>query len=159
MKKQVNSLKIASLSALGIQLALAISIPNNANAQSIEYWNTSQGELQLQSLGNNNYRGNFQGNTLLGSKSNTGNFLGHWINSRRNTLRCSYPVNGSFYWGAVNLKLNSNSFHGKFGICDYSPGAEWKGTIKMTASGNSGLNLSGFSHPHTARHSQQHLAC
>ena len=120
---------------------------SKAEAQSTEYWNTSEGELQLQSQGNNNYRGSFQGNTLLGTKSNTGNFLGHWINSRRNTLRCSYPINGSFYWGAVNLKFNSDSFRGKFGVCDYSPGAEWTGTIKMTASGNSGLNLSGFFTP------------
>ena len=128
-------------------LTAATLTTEKAEAQSTQYWNTSEGELQLQPQGNNNYRGSFQGNTLLGIKSNTGNFLGHWINSKRNTLRCNYPVNGSFYWGAVNLKFNSNSFRGKFGVCDYSPGAEWTGTIKMTASGDSGLNLSGFFTP------------
>lgn len=128
-------------------LAAATLTSEKAAAQSTQYWNTSEGELQLQSQGNSNYRGSFRGNILLGIKSNNGNFLGHWINSRRNTLRCRYPVNGSFYWGAVSLKFNANSFRGKFGICDYSPGAEWTGTIKMTASGNSGLNLSGFFTP------------
>jgi len=139
--------KIAHTACSLLLLTAATFIADKAEAQSTEYWNTSEGELQLQSQGNNNYIGSFQGNTLLGTKSNTGNFLGHWINSRRNTLRCSYPINGSFYWGAVNLKFNSDSFRGKFGVCDYSPGAEWTGTIKMTASGNSGLNLSGFFTP------------
>lgn len=147
MNKPANSWKLALLSTFGIHLATAISVPNTAHAQSIEYWNTSEGELQLKSEGHNNYKGSFQGNTLLGVKSTSGNFTGHWINSKRNTLRCSYPVNGSHYWGAVNLRFSSNSFNGKFGVCDYPPGAQWTGTFKMTASGNSGLNLSGFFTP------------
>ena len=147
MNKPVNSLKIALLSAFGIHLALAISSPNNSNAQSIEYWNTSEGELQLHSQGNTNYRGSFQGNTLLGVKNTRGDFTGHWINSKRNTLRCSYPVNGSYFWGVVKLKFSSNNFRGKFGVCDYPPSAAWSGTIKMNASGNSGLNLNGFFTP------------
>ena len=145
--KIVDSLGIATAAALTLHCATGSFSPKKAKAQSPQYWNTSQGELQLQPQGNNNYRGSFQGNTLLGTKSNAGNFLGHWINSKRNTLRCSYPINGSFYWGAVSLKFNSNSFRGKFGVCDYSPKGEWTGTIKMTASGNRGVNLTGFFTP------------
>ena len=138
---------IAQAACSILLLTAAALTAEKAEAQSTQYWNTSEGELQLQSQGNNNYRGSFKGNTLLGVKSTRGNFTGHWINSKRDTLRCSYPVNGSYHWGVVNLKFNSNTFRGKFGVCDYPPGAEWTGTIKMTASGNSGLNLSGFFTP------------
>ena len=138
---------MASVAALAIHCAVGTSSTNKVKAQSIEYWNTSEGELQIQSKGKNNYAGNFKGNMLLGARSTTGNFTGHWINSKRNTPRCNYPINGSYYWGPVVLKFTSESFRGKFGVCDYAPGAQWTGTIKMTASGNSGLNLSGFFTP------------
>ena len=68
MNKPVNSLKIALLSAFGIHLALAISSPNNSNAQSIEYWNTSEGELQLHAQENTNYRGELSGQHTPRSK-------------------------------------------------------------------------------------------
>ena len=102
LAKILDSLCLTKAAALALNCATGSFSPQKATAQSTEYWSTSEGELQLQSQGNNNYRGSFQDNTLHGTKSNTGNFLGHWINNRRNTLRCSYPINGSFYWGAVN---------------------------------------------------------
>lgn len=144
MNKIIDSLKIATVAALAVHCAVGTSSTNKVKAQSIEYWNTSEGELQLQSKGRNNYRGNFKGNMLLGARSRTGNFTGHWINSKRNTPRCDYPINGSYYWGPVILKFTSESFRGKFGVCDYPPGAQWTGTIKMTGSGNSGNNMTGF---------------
>ena len=147
VRKIIDSLGIATVAALALHCTTGSFSPNKARAQSTEYWNTSEGERQLQSQGNNNYRGTFKGNTLLGIKSTRGKFTGHWINSKRNTLRCSYPVNGYYHWGVVNLQFNSNNFRGKFGVCDYPPGAEWTGIIKMTASGDSGLNLSGFFTP------------
>ena len=144
MRKGIDSLKIGIVGALAIHFATGTITPHKAKAQSIEYWNTSEGELQLQSKGRNNYGGNFKGNMLLGARSTTGNFTGHWINNKRNTPRCNYPINGSHYWGPVVLKFTSEKFNGKFGVCDYPPGAPWTGSIKMTGSGNSGINMSGF---------------
>ena len=147
MTKVIHSLKIALVAALAVHCAAGTSSTNKVKAQSIEYWNTSEGELQLQSKGRSNYTGNFNGNILLGARSTTGNCTGHWINNNRNTPRCDYPVNGSYYWGPAILKFTSDSFRGKFGVCDYPPGVQWTGTIKMTGSGNSGINLSGFFKP------------
>jgi len=144
MRKGMDSLKIGVVGALAVHFVIGTITPYKAKAQSIEYWNTSEGELQLQSKGRNNYGGNFKGNMLLGARSTTGNFTGHWINNKRNTPRCNYPINGSYYWGPVVLKFTSESFRGKFGVCDYAPGARWTGTIKMTGSGNSGVNMTGF---------------
>ena len=144
MTKILDAFKIASIAALAVHCVVGTSSTNTAKAQSIEYWNTSEGELQLQSKGRNNYSGNFNGNLLLGARSMTGNFNGHWINNKRNTPRCNYPINGSYYWGPVILKFTAESFNGKFGVCDYPPGAQWTGRIKMTGSGNSGVNMTGF---------------
>jgi hypothetical protein len=140
----LDTLRIASLAALAVHCAVGTSFTNTAKAQSIEYWNTSEGELQLSSKGRNNYTGTFNGNLLLGARSTTGNFNGHWINNKRNTPRCDYPINGSYYWGPVNLKFTPETFNGKFGVCDYPPGVQWTGRIKMTGSGTSGVNMTGF---------------
>lgn len=67
---------MASVAALAIHCAVGTSSANKAKAQSIEYWNTSEGELQLQSKGRNNYAGNFKGNMLLGQGAPQGISLG-----------------------------------------------------------------------------------
>ena len=144
----MHSKKLNLLSYL-IASATLISgiIGNKTHAQTTEYWNSSEGELQIKSEGGNSYFGVFNGNQLLGTRSKQGDFLGHWINKKQDTPRCKYKIKDSYYWGIVNLKFNSNKFSGKFGVCDFPPGAPWNGTLKMTGSGNSGLDLSGFFQP------------
>ena len=123
------------------------SLQTPVQGQTVEYWNTSEGELQLTDKGAHNYSGTFNGNKLYGTRSNRGNFIGHWINNKRDTPRCLYPINGSYYWGPVQLNFSTNRFNGKFGVCDYPPGANWTGSLKMTGGGNSGLDMTGFFNP------------
>ena len=123
------------------------SLQTPVQSQTVEYWNTSEGELQLTDKGAHNYSGTFKGNKLYGTRSNRGNFIGHWINNKRDTPRCLYPIDGSYYWGPVQLNFTTNRFSGKFGACDYPPGASWTGQLKMTGFGNSGSNMTGFFNP------------
>ena len=116
-------------------------------SQTVEYWNTSEGELQLTHKGAHNYSGTFKGNKLYGTRSSRGNFIGHWINSKQDTPRCLYPIDGSYHWGPVQLNFTTNTFSGKFGACDYPPGAGWSGSIKMTSWGTQANDLSGFFNP------------
>lgn len=141
----IKSLRAAIL--LGSVVFASGLIGSEVKGQQTEYWNSSEGELQLVKQGSRVYRGTFNGNELLGTRSGRGDFLGHWINSRQNTPRCSYPIKNSFYWGTVRLSFSSDRFRGTFGVCDFPPGANWNGSLKMVGSGGSGLDLTGFFQP------------
>lgn len=105
MRRSMHSLKIGIVASIAVHFATETI--THYKAQSIEYWDTSEGEIQLQSKGQNNYRGGFEGNMLVGARSTTGNFTGRWMNSKNNTLRCNYQLNGSYYWRRVVLKFTS----------------------------------------------------
>ena len=140
----VRKFKPSLITPVLMAFAVIGSLQTPVQGQTVEYWNTSAGELQLTDKGAHNYSGTFNGNKLYGTRSNRGNFIGHWINNKRDTPRCPYPIDGSYYWGPVQLNFTTNRFSGKFGACDYPPGASWTGQLKMTGFGNSGSNMTGF---------------
>jgi len=116
---------LTALAVLG-----GLQIP--AQSQRIEdwstNWSTNLGLLKLDKKGNGNYAGTFNGNKLYGRKDNsTKKFFGSWINKKQDGLRCLYPIDGSYYWGRVQLNFDTDNFRGQIGVCDFPPRANWTG--------------------------------
>lgn len=132
---------------LAITLFCAIQSPTFS--QTVEYWNTNLGELQLTNNGRGSYSGRFE--TRFGSKKiygtrvfRTGKFLGHWTSEAQESPRCDYQVANSYHWGSIDMMFTDNTVTGKFGSCNNETQLAITGSPKMSSSGSSGVDLTGF---------------
>lgn len=155
---KLDNKRLRSLGALGaaqttLIFGAACLVGTNApavNAQ-VQHWDTDYGRMQISPSRGNHWSGTYLDGkaSILGSKDSRGYFSGHWIRSDQSSKRCSYLVNGSYYWGHVQINFGTNSFSGKYRTCDDHQSSNWNGTIVGTSSRNpgDGPNLEGFFSP------------
>jgi hypothetical protein len=112
-----------------IALALAVSFTGEARAASPfeGAFNTSYGVMV--------FNGGTQGRlATYGSDSGriTGTALGnrlegHWV-EESSGRRCPTPVDGSFYWGRIQLRVDGDALSGTWSYCELPPNKSWSGT-------------------------------
>lgn len=109
-------------------------------------WKTSEGDLTLQTSGNQ-VRGSYTNDNgeLIGKMS--GNVLeGFWIESNANE-RCMTPLNGRYFWGRIRWVFDANKFAGAWSYCDkpvQSGANSWSGERSGSGpvyAGNASLRL------------------
>jgi hypothetical protein len=90
-------------------------------------WQSSEGTLILRQAGGQNYEGMYDQD----SGRITGSFDGHtlqgfWMEDS-SQVRCSSPMNGTYYWGQVELGFGDGIFAGRWDYCGQGGGRGWTG--------------------------------